>query len=251
MILRDAGGRGTVGGGDGLGYHGAMTALLAVETSGSLCSLAICVSGRWFEDTQNVERLHNRIVLHALEALAMTAGVPRNGFDAVAFGAGPGSFTGVRIAAAVAQGVAFASGAEVLPVRSSLALATAAVENDERAVSGRGLLTVTRSRRDAYYLAGYERVDGGALAQRLPDRLHQGETAPCDLPAEVWTGVGERPPWWPVSWPFVDAGGAAAVTARIIGQLAVGALHRGEGLPPTAAVPIYVSGDSPWRPSAS
>ena len=92
-----------------------MSALLAVETSGSLCSLAIHVSGRWFEDTHNVERLHNQVVLQSLDRLAASADVPHSGFAAVAFGAGPGSFTGVRIAAALAQGVAFASAGVVVP----------------------------------------------------------------------------------------------------------------------------------------
>src|SRR5690606_9095854 len=109
-----------------LRYHGGMTVLLAIDTSGALCSLAIHAAGRWFEHTHKVERLHNRVVLQDLERLTVQAGVRRNAFRAVAFGAGPGSFTGVRIAAAVAQAVAFASDGEVVPVRSSLALATAA-----------------------------------------------------------------------------------------------------------------------------
>ena len=223
-----------------------MSALLAVETSGSLCSLAVHVRGRWFEDTQNVERLHNRVVLHRLEALVASAGLCRNGFAAVAFGAGPGSFTGVRIAAAVAQGVALASDAVVVPVRSSRALAVAAKHREACPRHIRRVLTVTRSRRDAYYLAGYQWLDSGAVEQRLEDRLHQGHAAPDALPGDDWLGAGDRPPWWPEDRAFLQD---VAVTARVVGELALERLARGGGLPAAAALPVYVAGDSPWRPA--
>ncbi len=221
-----------------------MSALLAVETSGSLCSLAIHVSGRWFEDTQKVERLHNRVVLQILDGLAASAGVSRAGFQAVAFGAGPGSFTGIRIAAAVAQGVAFASQALVLPVRSSQALAAAARRHPECPATGARLLTVTRSRRDAYYLAGHALRASAAPEQWLDDNLHQGEAPPADLPGQG-PGVGDRPPWWPGSRAFLEG---VAVTGRDVGEIALEMLGRGEGVGAEAALPVYVAGDSPWRP---
>lgn len=221
-----------------------MSALLAVETSGSLCSLAIHVSGRWFEDTQNVERLHNQLVLRILDGLAASAGVRPAGFRAVAFGAGPGSFTGVRIAAAVAQGVALASGGIVLPVPSSRALAAAARRHPGAPGAGGRLLTVTRSRRDAYYLAGYALPESGAPEPWLDDRLHQGTAPPADLP-EYCPGAGDRPPWWPGPRPFLEG---VTVTARDVGDLALHMLAGGEGVAAEAGLPVYVTGDSPWQP---
>ncbi len=225
-----------------------MTTLLAVETSGALCSLAVFASGRWFEDTQNVQRLHNQVVLGRLDALTRAVGVPRNGFDVVAFGAGPGSFTGVRIAAALCQGVAFASGARVVPVSSSQALAAAAWRACAHPHDVIRILTVTRSRRDAYYLAGYEAGAGRIPLQCLADRLHQGADPPEDLSAERWTGAGERPSWWPESGGFLAD---VAVTARVVGELALVALAAGESVAPAAGLPRYVAGDSPWRPARS
>jgi tRNA threonylcarbamoyladenosine biosynthesis protein TsaB len=223
-----------------------MTTLLSVETSGALCSLAIYAAGRWFEDTRSVERLHNQVVLGHLDVLADGAGVGPGSFDAVAFGAGPGSFTGIRIAAAVCQGVAFACSARALPVSSSRALATAAVQDARYPAQRPGILTVTRSRRDAYYLGGY-RFDGcGFPLQTHSDRLHQGEKPPADLPDAGWIGTGDRPEWWPQALPFLDG---VVVTAVTVGELALAALDRGEGVAPGAALPMYVAGDSPWRPA--
>lgn len=223
-----------------------MATLLSVDTSGALCSLAICVSGRWFEDTRNVERLHNQVVLTHLDVLTAAAGVGRRAFDAVAFAAGPGSFTGIRIAAALCQGVAFASGAMAVPVSSSAALAAASRRHPQFPATGGGrILTITRSRRDAYYLAGYE-IDDGGLGAWLPDRLHLGNQAPADLPEGPWIAVGDKPDWWPGERPLLSD---VRVTAVTVGELALQALARGEAVPPEAAVPIYVAGDSPWQPS--
>lgn len=222
-----------------------MSVLLAVETSGPLCSLAIHAEGRWFEHTHNVDRLHNRVVLANLDALAASAGVSSRGFDVVAFGAGPASFTGVRIAASVAQGVAFACDALVAPVPSPLALAEAARNRRPDGV-GR-LITVTRSRRDAYYLAGFNVSDSDRPVPWLHARLHQGESPPQDLPADC-IGAGDRPPWWSEGVPFLDD---LRVTASIVGTLALGMLQRGECVTAEAALPIYVSGDSPWRAMTS
>lgn len=226
-----------------------MNTILAVETSGPLCSLAICCEGVWTEHTQAVERLHNQVVLAHLEALLERVDVARGGFDAVAFGAGPGSFTGVRIAAALSQGIAFGSGACVLPVRSSLALAVAAVSH-VAVDAGTPLLTLTRSRRDAYYLAGFRIGADGRPEPWLVDRLVVGDELPEVLASADRMvpplGVGDSPPWWPDDWQFVTE---VRVTAPVIGRLALDAWHRGERLPPEAALPIYVEGDHPWKPA--
>jgi tRNA threonylcarbamoyladenosine biosynthesis protein TsaB len=223
-----------------------MTTLLSIETASSLCSLAIHVEGRWLEDTERVERQHNQVVLKNLDRLTERAGIARNGFDVVAFGAGPGSFTGVRIAASVCQAVAFASGAQVLPVSSSRALAAAWRRDPRSGAGGQPVLTVTRSRRDAYYLAGYRLTTDGVEDQELPDQLHQGEDLPSDVTLSGWLGVGDRPTWWPAPAPFVED---VAVTARVVGELALAAVGRGEAVAPEAGLPVYVSGDSPWRPT--
>jgi tRNA threonylcarbamoyladenosine biosynthesis protein TsaB len=223
-----------------------MPTLLSIDTSRALCSLAIHVSGRWIENTRNVERLHNQVLLGQLDDLAILAGVDRRAFDAVAFAAGPGSFTGVRIAAAVCQGIAFACGAVTIPVSSSRALAVAAAIALGAAGNDRRLLTVSRSRRDAYYLAGYRLAAGQWPSQCLSDRLHLGSDAPADLPDQDWLAAGQRPTWWPSERPFLDD---PRVTAVTVGELALDALAQGRVGQPAAALPIYVAGDSPWQPA--
>ena len=139
-----------------------MVNLLAIETSGAICSVGLCVDGNRFVRSEHVEKKHNERLLPMLEALREEAGLSRPALlevlDSVAFGRGPGSFTGVRIAAAAAQAVALAAGANIVRVSSSEALSLAA---SRQLIDADGVISAIRSRRDLYYLAAYERTSDG------------------------------------------------------------------------------------------
>jgi tRNA threonylcarbamoyladenosine biosynthesis protein TsaB len=224
-----------------------MTKLLAVETSAGSCSVAVHANGSWIEDIQNVQRLHNQVLLRQIDRVTQRAGVDARDLDVIAFGAGPGSFTGIRIAAATAQALAFAAGGLVVAVSSSHALAVAARGSLEIA-SPKGVVTVTRSRRDAHYVAAYEFAEG-ECRQVVGDTLHLGTTAPDFEAARDWPGIGDRPPWWGDLEPAVPFLEGIGVTAGIIGRLALAIHAAGGAVAAEAGLPVYVSGDSPWRPS--
>lgn len=95
--------------------------LLAVETSTEACSAAILTQGKILEKYQLAERCHNKLILAMINELLIDAGSNKSTLDAIAFGRGPGSFTGVRIACGVAQGISFALDIPVLAI-SSLAI---------------------------------------------------------------------------------------------------------------------------------
>ncbi len=228
-----------------------MTTLLALETSGTLCSVAIFADGEWAENTQNVQRMHNQVLLGQIADLTRVTAVGRRGFDLIAFGAGPGSFTGVRIAAATAQALAFAGSARIVAVPSSRALAETANERGLIA-PGSGVVTVTRSRRDAHYLAAFAADGAGAgLSQTLADSLYLGVEPPAGELLHGWIGVGDKPDWWealPLVTAFFDN---CTTTAITVGRLALDIAGRGGAVAPEAGLPIYVTGDSPWKPSSA
>ena len=220
-----------------------MVNLLAIETSGALCSVGLCVDGNRFVRSEHVQKKHNERLLPMLDALREDAGLSQaallDAIDSVAFGRGPGSFTGVRIAAAAAQAVALAAGANCVRVSSSEVLALHAI----RQLSAvEGVVSAIRSRRDLYYLAAYERVgsdvglrEGNVLceappgfAQALPD----------------WPLIGERPDWW--MGPFADT---SAADAEALLDVALRMLANGEVVAVEAGLPEYFSGDTPWRKS--
>ncbi len=197
--------------------------LLAIETTTETCSVALAAKGHWFEDTRFAPRLHNRHLLAMVDGLLRAACVEKGSLASVAFAAGPGSFTGVRIGAAFAQGIAVGTGASVIRVPSS----AIAAESLRRSSPRRGrFLLARRSRAGWSYLARYELRDADVVCLDFDRLVPDGE----------------------VGGDVVDAS-RCAMSARIVGQLALSGLATTDEA--AAALPFYVDGDSPWRPAES
>jgi tRNA threonylcarbamoyladenosine biosynthesis protein TsaB len=96
--------------------------LLALDTATEACSVAVAVDGEYHEHFE-LGRRHSEGILVMVEAVLADAGLALTQLDAIAFGRGPGLFTGLRIGAGVTQGLAFAAGLPVVPVSSLAALA--------------------------------------------------------------------------------------------------------------------------------
>ena len=95
----------------------------AIETSTEWCSVALWRDGELGAIEERAGSRHGELVLPMLDRLLAAAGLEVADLEAVAFGAGPGSFTGLRIACGIAQGLAFARGLPVLGVSSLEAMA--------------------------------------------------------------------------------------------------------------------------------
>ena len=162
-------------------------AVLALETSTDLCSVALATGGRIKECTRETPREHTRHVLGQVDELLHAAGLTVAELDAVAFGRGPGTFTGVRLATAVAQGLAVARGLSLLPVSSLAALAWRCWRED--AVSP--VLAAMDARLEQVYWGMYT-VDSDTLSVLHSETLSspaQLQAALSSLPGD-WHGAG-------------------------------------------------------------
>ena len=206
------------------------TDLLAIDTTTDACSVALAAGGRCLEQTRWAPRQHNRHLLAMIDEVCRAAAdgeesarIVRERIRFIAFGAGPGSFTGVRIGVAVAQGLAFAIGAKAIPIPSSAIVAETA-----RTAGRRGVCTISRASRPGWrYVASYDLDDEGISC------LAFDELQPGGSPTSATSIDGDR----------------LVVHARTVARLAL--LHADQAVPPSQALPIYVDGDTPWRPSST
>ncbi len=179
---------------------------------------------------------HSELLLPMVEALLGEAGLKLALLDGIAFGAGPGSFTGLRIACGVAQGLALGAGVPVVPVGTLLALAHAS--------KAARVLACLDARMGEIYHAAYERAGSGWREAVAPNVCR------ADLAPEVghgdWTGIGsgfathagELAQRYGNRLSAIDAD--AYPHARAIAELALPQLNAGRGLPAEQAVPLYV-----------
>ena len=210
--------------------------LLALDTSTEFCSAALWREGELRSRRLNAGQLHSSLLLPMVDELLQEAGLSLCQLDGIAYGAGPGSFTGLRIACAVTQGLAF--GAD-LPVVGVSTLASLAQQTDADRV-----LTVLDARMAEVYWAAYERTTSGWSCVLEPV---------LSAPASVW--VPDEHDWVGAGNGFVAL--QATLPPRLQGQLtriypelmpdaaAVAVLAaplfaRGEGIDAALAAPVYL-----------
>lgn len=97
--------------------------LLAIETATEACSAALMIDGKITEKYDLTPNGHSKMILPMIDALLSEADLQPSDLDGLAFGCGPGSFTGVRIATGIIQGIAFALELTVVPVSNLAAVA--------------------------------------------------------------------------------------------------------------------------------
>ena len=102
--------------------------LLALDTSTEACSVALLYNGEKTYLNELAQRTHAKRILPMVDEILTDSGLKLNQLDALAFGRGPGSFTGVRVGAAIAQGLALGADLPVIPISNLTAMAQVAFE---------------------------------------------------------------------------------------------------------------------------
>lgn len=210
--------------------------LLALDTSTEYCSVAIWRDGAVEARDAHAGQRHSELLLPMVDALLGEHGLELRDLDAIAYGQGPGSFTGLRIGCGVTQGLAFGAGLPVVGVSTLMAMAEAA--QAERAVC------CLDARMGQVYHAAYARSGADWRAVHAPSLCTPVEAPP--LPAGAWTGCGSG---FKAHGPALGARYEARLTdirpeifphAREIARLAARELEAGKGVPAEHAVPVYI-----------
>jgi tRNA threonylcarbamoyladenosine biosynthesis protein TsaB len=138
--------------------------LLALDTASECCSVALWHDGDLHSRERLAERGHGAHILSMIEEVLAVAGWALPALDAIAFGRGPGAFTGLRLAASLTQGLAFAAGLPVIPVSDLRALAQQVLTAPEQPLR---TLACLDARMGELYWAGFDHLDGYAQPATL------------------------------------------------------------------------------------
>lgn len=220
--------------------------VLALDTSTEACSAALLLrDGQVLARETLTERSHAELILPMIDALLAEAGLLPEALDGLAFGRGPGGFTGVRVAAGVAQGLACGAGLSVAPVSS---LAAVAAEVAWAAGSSTGVLVCNDARMGELYHACFRFDDAAPLmaVELAPERV--GPPATIGVAPGCSHCAGNGLPRHPDLLARLTAAGLlfhAGVYPRAatIARLGAAVLASGGGVPATEALPVYVRDD--------
>lgn len=213
--------------------------LLALDTATEACSAALLHEGGVSERYEVIGRGHAERLLPMAHELLSEAGMALGDLDAIAFGRGPGGFTGLRIAAGIAQGLAAGAGLPVVPVSDLAALAAAGAR-----VSGyRRVLACMDARMAQVYWGAYE-VDAALAMPASPEAL----TAPelVEPPGrEPWFGAGHGFGAYPQISARLGSRIAAIEAALLprasdVARLAAEEFRSGRSVPAARARPLYL-----------
>jgi tRNA threonylcarbamoyladenosine biosynthesis protein TsaB len=213
--------------------------ILAIDTSTEFLSLALWLNGRILSRDIHAGQTHSQLILPTLRTLLDEAKIELTALDGIAFGAGPGSFTGLRIACGVAQGLAFGANLPVVAVSTLKALAQQS--------GAEKVIACLDARMGEIYHAAYEKKSNGWVEVGAP-ALFKPEDAP-KLSGNDWLGVGTG--WMVYSdvlqtvygeqlqeMPEPDHGSHPRATS--IAELALPTFEAGLARPAHEAAPIYI-----------
>lgn len=210
--------------------------IVAFDTSTEYCSLALWLNGSLASRDVLAGQRHSELLLPMLQTMLNEAGVTLSQIDGIAFGAGPGSFTGLRIACSVAQGLAFSQDVPVIGISTLEALA--------QQVDTPRVLAALDARMGELYFAAYEKTAVGWYSAHAPV-LCRPETAP-EVTGGGWTGCGSGFDLYQSVLSERYNGSLQQIVpgcyprAREMAQMAAIKFANGGGGPAEEALPVYI-----------
>ncbi|MGU5682767.1 tRNA (adenosine(37)-N6)-threonylcarbamoyltransferase complex dimerization subunit type 1 TsaB [Aeromonas allosaccharophila] len=222
--------------------------ILAVDTATEACSAALLVGDKLFSRWEEAPRDHTRKILPMVQAVLDDAGISLSDLDAIAFGRGPGSFTGVRIGIGVAQGLAFGAGVPLIGISTLAAMAQGAYRLD----GAEQVLTAIDARMNEVYFGRYELIDG--RMQLVGDEVVSDPSALVDVRGKLagrvtCVGTGFETYGETLSG-LADELAVSQVrfpAAADMLPLARAAWLAGEAVPVEQATPVYLRDKVTWK----
>lgn len=160
--------------------------ILAYDTSTSACSIVLKTPKGIFQFHEIAPRKHNELMLPEIEKLLMKANISVSDVEYMSYGVGPGSFVGVRLAAAITQGLAFANNTPVVPFSSMLSFAVVALET----LACNKLSVIVDAKVNDLYVGDYQLNKTSGLLEIIKEFSVKIDEFKVNTNAEVYVGDG-------------------------------------------------------------
>ncbi|MDF0751959.1 tRNA (adenosine(37)-N6)-threonylcarbamoyltransferase complex dimerization subunit type 1 TsaB [Marinobacter sp. 71-i] len=224
--------------------------LLALDTSSEGCSAALLVDDSVAERFELAPRGHTRLLMPMIRELLAEQNLVPADLDALAFACGPGSFTGLRIATGVIQGLAYGLDIPVIPVSSLAAVAEDAIAQQNLA-DGDGLAVAFDARMGEVYWANYV-CRGGQPELMGGEQVCTPGSVTLAPGVSRWFGVGQG---WSLREGFPKGVTGAMETiddtlvprASRVAGIAARAFRAGAGVAAEQAQPVYIRDEVAWK----
>ena len=227
--------------------------ILALDTATENCSAALLTDGRLSARERLLERGHAECILGMIDEVLAEAGAELAGLTAIAYGRGPGAFTGVRLAASVTQGLAYGAGIPVVPVSDLAAVAQRVLM--DHAATERVLICNDARMREVYW-GCFGRSAAGLASPAGGERVSKPEAVA--LPPDwgnargvrgAGTGFAAYPQLRAAFSGMLSAIDEVHPRATEIALLAAAEVAAGRTLDPEQALPVYLRDDVAWPPA--
>lgn len=214
--------------------------ILALDTSTELCSVALAIDGGMLSHAVMAGNRHSELLLPMVDELLADAGWRLAELDGIAYGRGPGSFTGLRIGCGVVQGLAFGANLPVVGVDTLASMAEEVHADMAQADQPTHVLACIDARMHEVYAAAYRCTATGVEEIMVPAVLRPDALA---LPAgEAWIGCGNGFATYPdlLRGQLVEVRPDIHPHARSVARLALARFAAGKAGPAESAEPFYV-----------
>ena len=224
--------------------------ILAIDTSTEACSAAIMTDGESIERFEIARQRHTELILPMIESLLAEAGLSTiTDFDALAFGCGPGSFTGIRIGTGVIQGMALGADLPVAPVSSLAAIAQGAYREQHK----NNILAAIDARMQEIYWGIYRLDAQGYMQACEQEVVGKPDELPMPQDGEDWFGAGSAWAAYELELSGRTKGrvsgfdGTCLPHARDIAHLACDVIDRGGLMTAENVQPVYLRNEVAWK----
>jgi tRNA threonylcarbamoyladenosine biosynthesis protein TsaB len=228
-----------------------MANFLAIEAASDSCSVALSCNGTVISRVEAAPRMHSRLLYPMLNAVMNEAGIRPNQLDAVIFGKGPGSFTGLRIAASTAQGIGFACDIPLVGISTLQAMAQQAFEEQQHT----SVISIMDARMNELYLGQYVLDEKTQLMSPQMDDLicpinvqagilplTKGQYGACGHGLNLWEEFDES-----LQSLITEQDAGQILKADSLMPLAISLYEQNEVLAPENIELVYLREQSHWK----